>query len=158
MPIAFKGLALAVVFGAVAYGTLTVIQQLVPWWDRRTARYVDWILAAHQRMFEPMPRETAQRLVTFSVVGAFVIGFAMSGPVFAILLAIAGAFIPYGLVRYKSWKYIQKLDNQLIEGLILMANALKSGLSLLQAIEIGADELKPPLGNEFGVLLKEIRL
>jgi tight adherence protein B len=154
----FEILTLAVVFAAAAFVAWVATGRLAPWWQRRTANYVDWIVNEHKRLFEPISPAQARRLVNISIFVPAAIGWAAVGPVFGVLCAIGGAFLPKALVRYRGWRHGQRLDNQLGEALILMANAMKAGLTLLQAIEIAAEELRPPLVDEFRVLLKEIRL
>jgi tight adherence protein B len=53
---------------------------------------------------------------------------------------------------------METIDDQFIDALHLMSNALKSGLSLQQAIELVVREMKPPIADEFGRLVKEIHL
>lgn len=87
-----------------------------------------------------------------------------------VLLALGINFI-FGLVGYvlvyflidsicKSIveKRITKLEIQLVDGLSLIANALKSGSSFVQAVEVMVQEMKPPIALEFGRFLKETRM
>jgi tight adherence protein B len=50
------------------------------------------------------------------------------------------------------------VDDQLVDALLLMANALKAGLSLQQGLELVVREMKPPISDEFGRVVKEIHL
>ena len=61
-------------------------------------------------------------------------------------------------VTYKINKRLVALNNQLGDALALMANALRSGLSFLQAIEVISREMTNPIAGEFSTLLKEMRL
>lgn len=54
--------------------------------------------------------------------------------------------------------YCFKVDSQLGEGLALMANGLKVGLSVTQAMEKVALRMKGPLGSEFTLVLNKIQL
>lgn len=61
-------------------------------------------------------------------------------------------------IKYKINKRIIALNNQLGDALALMANALRSGLSFLQAVEVISREMTDPIAGEFSILLKEMRL
>lgn len=50
------------------------------------------------------------------------------------------------------------MNNQLGDALSLMANALRSGLSFLQAVEVISREMTNPIAEEFSRLLKEMNL
>jgi tight adherence protein B len=50
------------------------------------------------------------------------------------------------------------MDGQLVDALVLMANSMKSGLSLMQAVEMAATELKPPIATQFETVLREVQL
>ena len=52
----------------------------------------------------------------------------------------------------------KQFETQLADGLIMTANALRAGLSLLQALDLTAQKAPAPLSQEFGLLLKEHRL
>ena len=64
----------------------------------------------------------------------------MSRPVGAwpigVVAAIAGGLGPYGWVRYKRNAQIQALDNQLVDALILMANAYETMENLKNAYNL----------------------
>ena len=75
-----------------------------------------------------------------------------------LVFAAGGYFGPWFLVKYRRSKRIDTIDNQFIDALHLMSNALKSGLSLQQALELVVREMKPPIADEFGRLVKEIHL
>ena len=156
--IAIKFGIFVLVASAAAFIAWTVVELIVPWWNRRTEGYVKWVVAEHARMYLPMTAVDARRLLGISTFAPATVALLAGSPIMAVLLGTAGAFGPYGLVRYREKKRRQTLDNQLIDALILMANGLKAGLSLFQAVELAADELKAPISDEFGRLLKELRL
>ena len=151
-------LVLAIVFGGVALATMGILGLVVPSWNRLTARYVGWIVAEHASMFRPMPGARAQQILAASTFGPAVVGVLMGGAVPAVIFGVVGATAPYAWVRYLDRTRVLALDNQLVDALILMANGLRSGLSLLQAVELADQEMKPPIVDEIGRLLNEVRL
>jgi len=58
------------------------------------------------------------------------------------------------LLRHRS----KKFEDQLIEGLDLLSNSLKSGFSLFQGLSLLSEEMSPPISEEFRLVLQEVRL
>ena len=149
---------LVAVFVLVTAATWASLGRLVPAVEGRVASYADWIVERAAEMFEPIEHRRAQWIVAGATLGAGVLGFALGGVILCPVFAIAGYLAPAGWMRYRATQRLKRLDDQLVDGFILMANGMKSGLTLLQAIELAAGELPRPAADEFGVLLKEIRL
>lgn len=62
---------------------------------------------------------------------------------------IFGFFLPDFIYYYKYRNYRKKLENDLLQAIIIMNNAFKSGRSITQAIELVSKELKGPIAEEF---------
>lgn len=75
-----------------------------------------------------------------------------------IVAAIVGYFLPPLYVRWRQAKRMRDFDDQLVDALTLIANALKSGYSFLQGMEAIAREMPAPIGVEFEQALREIRV
>ena len=88
----------------------------------------------------------------------FVLGLVISGIIGAIVFATVGFFTPFVGIRYLKKRRIAKFNRQLVDALAQMSAAFKAGLTLPQAAENIAQEIGPPLGQEFGLLVKEIKL
>lgn len=74
------------------------------------------------------------------------------------LAVVATALLPPLLLKRAKEKRKDRFNNQLGEGLTVMANSLRAGLSFLQAVDTLSKEMPAPLCTEFGRLLKEINL
>lgn len=98
------------------------------------------------------------RFITITILGSFAFGLLLGGPLAAVVFALAGYFVPWAVVMYLHRRRMSAIDDQLVDALLLMANALKAGLSLQQSLELVVRELKPPVSDEFGRLVKEIHL
>lgn len=92
-------------------------------------------------------------MVVFAAVGMFA-----GGPLLLALFGGIGFFLPGGAVKYYRARRIKIFNTQLVEALQAMANALKAGLTFAQAVEQIARESKPPLQQEFGLFVKEVKL
>jgi tight adherence protein B len=62
------------------------------------------------------------------------------------------------LIRFYRRRRIRKFNVQLVDALQAMANAFKAGLTFPQAIEHISREAMSPLGQEFGLFVKEVKL
>ena len=72
--------------------------------------------------------------------------------------AVTGFFFPFLLVRIKTLKRMQAFNSQLGDALILVANSLRTGYSFMQAIDMVAQEMRPPISTEFARTVKEMNL
>lgn len=90
--------------------------------------------------------------------GMFVLGLMLINWGLALLLCWFGYAIPGVWLRRVKERRLKRLTEQLVDGLELMGNGLKSGLTLAQAIELLVSELPPPLSEEFQQVLAEVRL
>jgi tight adherence protein B len=52
----------------------------------------------------------------------------------------------------------RKIDAQLMDGLILLSNCLRSGLDVVQGFEMVSKDLLPPISDEFALVIKNYQL
>ena len=71
---------------------------------------------------------------------------------------VAGFFIPKIFIKTRKKRRLKAFNNQLGDGLTLMANGLRAGYSLLQAMEAVGREMPAPLSIEFRRVVREIGL
>jgi tight adherence protein B len=76
----------------------------------------------------------------------------------AFLLAWGGYTLPKPVIAFLKRRRRARFDEQMSDGLMMVANSLRAGLSLLQAVEMVAREAKEPLSQEFELILREQRL
>lgn len=158
-----KYLALVLIAGAVAYLASTSFERISVWWNHRIEKYASWVAYEFESMFQEMPVERASRLITMVMLGAFATGVLFASGfwpriVLGIVLASAASLIPWGVVAFVRRRRLEMIDDQLVDALGMMANGLKAGLSLQQAIELVVNEMPRPISDEFGRVLKDIRL
>ena len=71
----------------------------------------------------------------------------------------AGAYsLPRLIIGFLRRRRLKKFDEQLADGLVMISNGLRAGLSLAQALEMVVNEGNPPLSQEFDMVLREQRL
>ncbi|MGQ9502620.1 MAG: type II secretion system F family protein [Anaerolineae bacterium] len=71
---------------------------------------------------------------------------------------VAGYFLPGLYVKMRQRKRLRDFNNQLGDAINLLANGLRSGYSLLQAMDAVANEMPPPISEEFQRVVREIGL
>lgn len=77
---------------------------------------------------------------------------------FGLLGVLLGSQVPGIYARFAARRRLKAFENQLSDTLNLWVNALRSGYSVLQAMEAIATELPPPVSQEFERVIQEIRL
>ena len=74
----------------------------------------------------------------------------------ALLLPLLGLFLPRFYIMSAQSKKTQKFNNQLSDVLLVLANSLKAGFSLFQAMEMASQEMPDPIASELKQTLKEM--
>lgn len=94
-----------------------------------------------------------------SVVGVAILAAVMfRGWPFALPGAVLGFFLPRWWVRLLQRRRLNAFNSQLSDALNLLVNGLRSGYSMLQAMEAVSEELPPPISVEFARVVKEVGL
>ncbi len=71
---------------------------------------------------------------------------------------LAGFYVPDIVYRLSFKKYKSSLENDLLQAVMIMNNAFKSGRSITQAIDLVTTELTGPVSEQFKKLAMEIKL
>lgn len=155
--------ALGLLLIALVLFVTSSLDSLLGWWNARTHKYASWMAIEFDGMFRELTVDKAQRIISYTVLGGLLMGLLLGdgilGRVVAMtILGLGGYFGPWGVVLYQRYRRLESIDGQLVDTLILMSNGLKAGLSLQQSLELVAREMKPPISDEFGRIVKEIHL
>jgi len=76
----------------------------------------------------------------------------------AIVIFILAWLMPIAYVNQAKDRQLKLFNGQLADALNLMANAIRSGFSFLQAMDMASREMPAPLSTEWGSALKEMQL
>jgi tight adherence protein B len=87
-----------------------------------------------------------------------VLGLWIGGPFLSAFGAALGFFAPLVAVRLYRRRRLARFEGQLADALQQIANALRAGLTFAKAVEQVASRALPPLGQELGLYVKEVRL
>ena len=104
--------------------------------------------------------ETEYLLIRFwgGVLG-FLVGWLVSNNIFPGLgLAIVAYMLPSILLQASIRRRQQAFERQMVDVLVLMSGAVRSGYSLVQSLEVVTRELKAPASEEFARVIREVSL
>jgi tight adherence protein B len=109
------------------------------------------------RVGEYVALRIAVALVMFAV-AMFTIGQGTFGLLAGGALALLGYMLPKIYVKRRIKKRLTLFDEQLVEALSMIANALRSGFGFLQSLDLAAEQLKDPLAIEFKRAINDINV
>jgi tight adherence protein B len=122
------------------------------------ARYVTTSLREFSDMFLFLDPRQLVVLNVAAMVSLAILGSWIGGPLLCAGAGALGFFAPAVGVRLYRRRRRSSFDAQLSDALQQMANALRAGLTFQQASEQIGREAPAPLGQEFGLYAKEVRL
>ena len=94
-----------------------------------------------------------------AVVLAFMLGWWIPDNILGgLLLAVIALMVPPIILDRAVAGRQKKFHNQLLDVLVLIQGAVQAGYSLLQALDLAVNEVPAPASEEFGRVLREIRL
>jgi len=117
--------------------------------------------ASHQLgdIFVQMPAEKLRMLHLVAPPAAGALFWLASSQWMAGLAGVClGLFIPKLVVRHLARTRVKTFHAQLVDGLLLLSSCLRAGLSMVQSFTVLAEEMPPPISQEFGLMLKETRM
>lgn len=98
-------------------------------------------------------------LIGGTTIGAIFLIFLWNHDIISMIVAgITGFLGPIFYLRLKQQKKVQKFNGQIGDALVMISNSLKAGYGFMQAMEMVAKEMAPPIQSEFGRVLQEINL
>lgn len=109
-----------------------------------------------------------EQLWTVKAITAFIVALAVYGLAsgfkdpFPYLFAGIGLVAGFHLIEIVLFRMRARrrrlFADQLVDALILMSNGLRAGYSIQQSVELVAQESKPPISQEFELVLREYRV
>lgn len=120
-----------------------------------------WSRKVEHRLIQAgIPLKSSEFLVIClgAALAGAVLGMVGSRVLGAVIGGLAGYMVPFLFLKIKIRRRAKAFNDQLGDTLILIANALRTGYSFMQAIEMVSREMLPPISVEFGRTLKEMNL
>ena len=151
---------------AVFFYTYTNSVKLFSWVDDQTYGTRDYILRKFEIMFIEVEPHKITIALLFMSFGLGILTFcviALLGKV--VLASVAGIFVfflgwkaPKHIVDFFENKRKKLYATQMVDGLNLLANGLRAGLTMPQAIGMVVDEMPSPISQEFNLVLQQAKI
>jgi len=146
------------VFLSVSAFMLAVVNLLPAVVQRVQDRYLDRIGNSSRELEKFFVRIKIPHMLGGALVISALLGWATGSVVLGTSLAVVGLIAPKAVLAV--WKSIRstQFEAQLMDALILIGNALRSGLDIATGVELVATNMKAPISEEFGLALNIYRL
>jgi tight adherence protein B len=152
-------------FGGAIFGiAYHFSQQFLDWLRFQSIGTRDYIVEKMALMFMETPPD---RILLYMFLLSFGMGVAVfflmlpnviPGLIFGVVATIIGWKLPRPIVDYMYQRRLTKFVTQMVDGLGLMSNGLKSGLSVVQALSLVIQEMPNPMKQEFSLVMNENKL
>jgi len=160
-------------FGLLGWALSPAISRKI---EESTSGYVKWMIEMFDKMFLTISGRVCLYCIIFSTIFWFFFAFWITANLpsgagyfaFRTLIALifslglfgmpTGYRMPRFVIQWMWKRRIEKFSEQLIDALTFMSNGLRSGLSLVQSMDMVKEELYNPMSQEFALVLSQQRL
>lgn len=156
---------LLLVFAAVGAAIFVLFKPLQDALKRNVFRQKEHVARELDQMFIFISVDGLQKIkwsLAVSIAGiAFVLAWDVVPPGNVIVGVVAGAAAYWGpeiFIIFLRRRRQAAFSEQLVEGLVLMSNGLRSGFTLQQAIDMLIEEMPAPMSQEFELVRREYRV
>ena len=125
-------------------------------WRHQAQRYERVLV--HDLLIEIDPRTAVGLALGCVVLSGVLAGLITNSLIWAVVGAALGTFVPNLVIRHLEEKRRERLDVQLIDGVVTLASGVRAGLTLVQAFELLVNNSSGPIQQEFGQLLREYQM
>jgi tight adherence protein B len=102
----------------------------------------------------------AYRLLLGSLVAALAVlilaPFFIASGAIVVAAALGVGFMPFAWLRRRKRQHLDKFEEQMPDGLAMLARTLRAGLPFSQSLQIVSQELEGPVGKELGIVFTEV--
>jgi len=114
-------------------------------------------------MFDITPRQVSYAMFAAAGIVGLIVSLmawnAGAGKLGAFIMFVVGAVFGYWVPRIVIFmlqrRRRDRLNEQLIDGLVTLGNGMRAGLNLVQSMRLIEDNTEPPISQEFGLMLRE---
>lgn len=103
-----------------------------------------------------------QKMFRYNLMAMFVVPgavwFLTANPIFSLAALVATYVLPKYYVRAMRIKRFKTLEKQLPDALLMITGAMSAGASVNIAIESMIKEQRPPIAQEFDLMMRELRI
>lgn len=110
-------------------------------------------------LFFMLPRQRLMALYIGAPIVVTLVGWMFLPKLVVLPIGLGvGLAIPRVFVKMVELKRRNRFQTQLVDALMVLSGSLKAGMSILQSMEVLAEEAAPPMSEEIGLTLKEVRM
>jgi tight adherence protein B len=142
-------------------------QKLFDWVEDQTIGTRTYIMSALEKLFITIP----EKRITYLLIGMSIFSFTsmillwgivfdqwVLGIFFGLLSSFISIKLPKPILEHMIEKRIEEYQNQMVDALTLLANGIRAGLSMPQALGMVANELPKPTSDEYNMILQQQRI
>lgn len=163
--IGLKGL-LMLVGGLIFALSYKYSVNIFDWVEQQTYGTRTYIMEKLEFLFIEIPKDRLTYILLGCSVGlgSFIfllcgfLGSWIIGAALGLMLAFVGFKAPRAIVNHLVEKRIKAYSNQMVDGLQLLANGIRAGLSVPQSLGMIVDEMPAPISQEFNIILQQNRI
>jgi tight adherence protein B len=159
-----KIVTIAWVGSVILIGLILNGQQLYSWIGGKVTSERDQMAKILDLMFVEITPKRLSQYYTGYLIFLFLLGNFLLWPsvgagfCFGLLFVVIFWRLPGSVIRVMQKRRIKKFVLQMVDGLSLMSNGLRSGLNVPQALSIVCEELPNPISQEFALVLSQNKL
>ncbi|MGZ3740001.1 MAG: type II secretion system F family protein [Bdellovibrionota bacterium] len=161
----FNAVTISVTVGVMVFIiAYTNANRFLEWMRWQSIGTCDYIVEKMGLMFiEVTPQKVLLVMVAGSLIPALIVFWAVMPlliPAVGLFLVVAVAmwFVPKAVTNVMFERRVELFNTQMVDGLGLMANGMKSGLSIVQSIGMVKNEMPNPFSQELDYVLKQQQL
>jgi tight adherence protein B len=132
------------------------VAQLMQKWQKKQEQIVG------EKLEESFSDKNPRQIARLYFILPAILGLAGFLLLRSLLLAFAGValglFIPHLILRVREIRRKQKFNLQILDAIMILSTSLKGGLSLLQSLEVLAEEMPAPMSQEIGLVVRENKM
>ncbi len=155
-------------FGASIFAiTYMWSERILNFLNKRSLGRREEIINLLKQMFVEMDERNTRNLTIAMLLSSFGIGsliFILFWPNLILgiigggVMTLVGFAAPNLIVKSIYEKRCSRFTNQMVDGMTIMANGIKAGLSVTQSMERVVDNMPNPIRQEFGLVLSEMQI
>jgi tight adherence protein B len=161
----FNAVTISVTVGVMVFIiAYTNANRFLEWMRWQSIGTRDYIVEKMGLMFiEVTPQKVLLVMVAGSLIPALIIFWAVmplliAAVILLLVVAVAMWFVPKAVTNMMFDRRVELFNTQMVDGLGLMANGMKSGLSIVQSIGMVKNEMPNPFSQELDYVLKQQQL
>jgi tight adherence protein B len=148
-----------VVFLSVTLMGFLLARSSTVFWGRYQETFTEQARFNLADMFMFMDERNLFRINAVAIVLVpLLVWFVIGNPLLAIFALVLILVLPKKIYGWMRQRRIDKIQQQLPDGLMMVAGSMRAGLGFTPALESLARDIEPPLAQEFALVLREQRM